>query len=85
MDVTVNNKAGSSISVTASNAIVAASAATAMLTNEGTISAGVSRTVDFERADQNMHYREEYENTDKRDDQTDYADNKSVAASFAGL
>ena len=50
MDVTVNNKAGSSISVTASNAIVAASAATATLTNEGTISAGVSRTVDFERA-----------------------------------
>ena len=50
MDVTVNNRAGSSISVTASTALIAASAAIASLTNEGTISAGVSRTVDFANA-----------------------------------
>jgi hypothetical protein len=50
MSVTVNNKSGSSIAVTASHALIATSAATASLTNAGTISAGVSRTVDFERA-----------------------------------
>ena len=50
MDVTVNNRSGSSIAVTASNAIVAVSAASVSLTNAGIISAGVSRAVDFENA-----------------------------------